>query len=72
MDFIIKLPKTGRGNIGIMVVVDRLSKMTHFLLIYDETRVEEVVRLFVDRIYCLHRLPKLFVSDRDSKFTALF
>jgi hypothetical protein len=72
MDFIIKFPKTGRGNIGIIVVVDRLSKMVHFLLIQDGTGVEEVARLFVDRIYCLHRLPKSFVSDRNSKFTASF
>jgi hypothetical protein len=46
--------------------------MTHFLPIRDGTGVEEVARLFVDRIYCLYRLSKLFVSDRDSKFTALF
>jgi hypothetical protein len=71
-DFIIKLPKTGRGNTGIMVVVDRLSKMMHFLPIRDGIGVEKVARLFVDRIYCLHGLPKSFVSDRDSKFTALF
>jgi hypothetical protein len=72
MDVIIKFPKTGRGNTGIMVVVDRLSKMTHFLPIQNGTGVEEVVRLFVDRIYCLHGLPKSFVSDRNSKFIASF
>jgi hypothetical protein len=72
MDFITKLPKTGRGNIGIIVVVDRLSKMAHFLPIHDGTGVEEVVRLFVDMIYYLHGLLKLFVLDRNSKFTVSF
>jgi hypothetical protein len=72
MDFIIKLLKTGRGNTGIMVVVDRLSKIAHFLSIRDRTEVEKVARLFVDRIYCLHRLLKSFVLDRNSKFTVLF
>jgi hypothetical protein len=47
MDFIIKLPKTGRGNTGIMVVADRLSKMVHFLLIQDGTGVEKVVSTFL-------------------------
>jgi hypothetical protein len=55
-----------------MVVVDRLSKMVHFILICDGTRVEEVARLFIDKIYCLHCLSKLFVSNRDLKFTVLF
>jgi hypothetical protein len=72
VDFIIKLSKTKRGNTGIIVVVDRLSKIAHFLPIRDGTRVEEVVRLFVNRIYCLHGLLRLFVSDRNFKFTASF
>lgn len=72
IDFMISLPKTARGHTAIMVVVDRLSKMAHFIPTRDTVTGPEVARLFVDNIYKLHGMPRDIVSDRDTKFTAGF
>ena len=72
MDFIVKLPVTKKGHDSIMVVVDRLSKMTHFIPTRTDVTASQVASLFVDNIFRLHGLPKVIVSDRDSKFTGNF
>jgi hypothetical protein len=72
MNFVTQLPKTARGKIAIMVVVDRLSKQCHLVAIRDEVTSIEMVKLFIKRIYSQHGMPRSIVSDRDSKFTAQF
>ena len=72
-DFITHLPPTARsGFTAIMVVVDRLSKMVHFLPTIDTASAEDTAALFRDRVFCLHGMPKSIVSDRDVKFTSAF
>jgi len=63
VDFITKLPVVAEKD-TILVVCDRLSKMTHFVATTEETSVEGLVRLFRDNIWKLHRLPESVVSDR--------
>jgi len=72
MDFITHLPKSPMGNDSIMVVVDRLSKMAHFLPTTIEVTAEKAARSFVDSIFRLHGMPKSIVSDRDPRFTSDF
>ena len=72
MDFIVHLPKTRSGFTAILVVVDRLSKMVHFLPTFDTATAEETAALFRDRVFCLHGMPQSIVSDRDVKFTSSF
>lgn len=72
LDFVTKLPKTQRGHTAIMIVVDRLSKMTHLVPTRDDATAEQIARLYLDRIYVQHGLPTSFISDRDSKFTSQF
>ena len=64
MDFITHLPPTRSGFTSILVVVDRLSKMVHFLPTFDTSSAEDVAALFRDRIFCLHGMPQSIVSDR--------
>ena len=72
-DSITHLPPTARsGFTAIMVVVDRLSKMVHFLPTFDTASAEDTAALFRDRVFCLHGMPKSIVSDRDAKFTSAF
>ena len=63
VDFITKLPLVARKD-AILVVCDRLSKMTHFVATIERTSAERLVRLFKDNIWKLHGLPESIVSDR--------
>jgi len=63
MDFIMPLPMTRNGHDGILVIVDRLSKMTHFAPTTSD--VDGVTaRLFMDYVFKLHGLPERVVTDR--------
>ena len=64
MDFITKLPIVA-GKDAILVICDRLSKMTHFVVTIEGTLVEGLVRLFRDNVWKLHRLPESVVSNRE-------
>ena len=72
MDFITHLPVTKAGFDAIFVVVDRLSKMAHFIPAKTtDTAADSAMRFFAS-IYRLHGLPNEIVSDRDPKFTGHF
>jgi len=64
-----KLPVVA-GKDAILVVCDRLSKMTHFVATTKGTSVEGLARLFRDNIWKLHGLPESVVSDRGPQFAA--
>jgi len=68
VDFITKLLVVA-GKDVILVVCDRLSKMTYFIAITEGTSVEGLVRLFQDNMWKLHGLPESVVSDREPQFT---
>jgi len=69
VDFIMKLLVVA-GKDAILVVCDRLSKMTHFVAIIEETSAEGLARLFRDNMWKLHRLPESVMSDRGPQFAA--
>jgi len=70
-DFITDLP-VSNGKASILVFVDRMTKMTHFILCSKSTSAPEFAQLFVSHIVRLHGLPDSIVSDRDSIFTSNF
>lgn len=72
MDFITKLPKTLDDHDSILVVVDRLSKMAHFIPTTGGIDADEAATLFFTNVFRLHGLPSSIVSDRDPKFTSNF
>jgi len=67
VDFITKLPVVA-GKDVILVVCDRLSKITHFVATMKGTSVEGLARLFRDNVWKLHELPESVVSDRRPQF----
>ena len=69
VDFITKLPVVA-GKDAILVVCDRLSKMTYFVVTTEETSVEGLARLFWDNMWKLHSLPESVISDRGPQFMA--
>ena len=60
--FIMKLLIVARKDV-IIVVYDRLSKMTHFVAIIEGTLAKGLARLFRDNVWKLHRLLESVVSD---------
>ena len=68
-DFITKLPLV-QGYNAILVVVDRLTKMVHFIPTTKETLAEDLARLFRDNMWKLHGLPKSIILDRGPQFVA--
>ena len=72
MDFIVGLPRTQLGYDSIWVVVDRLTKVAHFIPVKESYRGPKLAELYMSRIVCLHGVPKIIVSDRGSQFTSRF
>jgi len=68
-DFIMKLP-LAQGYNSILVVVDRLTKIVHFIPTTEKMLVEGLARLFRDNVWKLHSLPKSIISDRGPQFAA--
>ena len=72
MDFVFGLPRDAAGNTGIVVFVDRLSKMDHLAAVPDSIDKQGTAKLFMDRVFRQHGLPVANVSDRDPRFTGKF
>ena len=71
MDFITGLPPC-KGKSVIFVVLDRFSKVTHFLSISHPYTAHSVAQIFIDQVFKLHGMPTSIVSDRDPIFISSF
>ena len=69
VDFITKLLLVAEKN-TILVICNRLSKITHFVVTIKETSVEGLVQLFKDNVWKLYRLSKSVVLDKGPQFAA--
>jgi transposase InsO family protein len=67
MDFIVDLPKSKS-----FVVVDRLTKMAHFVPCNKTITSKETARLFLENVYKYHGLPDNIIFDRGTQFTSKF
>uniref|UniRef100_A0A8C5WCE5 Gypsy retrotransposon integrase-like protein 1 n=1 Tax=Leptobrachium leishanense TaxID=445787 RepID=A0A8C5WCE5_9ANUR len=71
MDFIVDLPPS-RQHTTIFVVVDRCTKMAHFIPAIGLPTAAQTATLFIREIFRLHGIPHSIVSDRGSQFTSRF
>jgi hypothetical protein len=72
IDFITALPKTKNGHDAIMGVVDKLSKMVHYIPCTTDITAVQAARLFFKHVVKHHGIPSIIISDRDTKFTSFF
>lgn len=71
LDFVEGLPNSN-GKDCIMVVIDKFTKVGHFIALTHSFNATHVAQLFLDNVFKLHGMPKSMVSDRDKLFTSNF
>ena len=72
MDFMTGLPRSSRGLDSIWVIVDRLTKSAHFLLVKTTYKASHYTKLYVDEIVRVHRVPMSIILDHGPQFTSHF
>nr|GEW85171.1 retrotransposon protein, putative, Ty3-gypsy subclass [Tanacetum cinerariifolium] len=72
IDFITKLPKTSSGHDSIWVIMDGLTKSTHFLAIREDYSTVKLARLYINEVVARHSVPIFIISYHDGRFTSLF
>ena len=72
MDFVVGLPKKMGKYDYIWVIVDRLTKSTHFIPVKVTYNAEKLARLYISEIVRLHGIPLSIISDRGIQFTLMF
>jgi hypothetical protein len=72
MDFIVRLPRTQAGYDLIWVIVNRLIKVAHFILVKTTYSGAKLVEFYMSRIVCLHGVSKKIMSNSGSQFTSKF
>ena len=72
MDFVTHLPKIKSGYDALLVMVDYVTKMMILRPTYSVATTVDTARLFVDSVVRAHGLPRVIVSDWDTRFTSHF
>ena len=72
MDFVTGLPKSVKGHDAIWVIVDRLTKSSHFVPIKTTFSLDRLAQLYIMEIVRLHGVPVSLVPNRDPRFTSKF
>jgi hypothetical protein len=72
MDFVVGLPRTQSGYDSIWVIMDRLTKVAHFIPVKTTYSRSQLAELYVSRIVCLHGVPEKIMSNRGTQFTSRF
>ena len=72
MDFVVGLPRTASGKDAIWVIINRLTKIAHFISIKISFSLDMLAKLYVNEIVSIHGVPVSIISDRDPRFTSRF
>jgi hypothetical protein len=72
VNFIANFPRIMKKHDSIMVVVDKLTKETHFIPVKTTHKEANIAEVYMKQIVRLHGVPNVIVSDRDQKLTSNF
>jgi transposase InsO family protein len=72
MDFVIGLSRTQKGNNSILVIIDRLTKVAHFIPVKTTFGGATLARIYLKEIVRLHGVPQRIVLNRGTQFTSKF
>ena len=72
MDFVTGLPRSPKGHEAIWVIVDRITKTTHFILVKMTYSLDQLAQIYIDEIVSLHGVTASIMSNRDPRFTSKF
>jgi len=72
IDFITSLPRSKKQNESVMVVVDKLSKVVHFIPVKSTYKAVNIVDVLMKEVFRLHGIPRIIISDKDVKFIGNF
>jgi hypothetical protein len=72
MDFVVGLPLMARKFDSIWVIVYRLSKSAHFILVHTCYDDQKYAKIYIAHVLCLHGVSKTIISDRGSQFVTYF
>jgi hypothetical protein len=72
MDFIVGSPNISLRHDSIWVIIYRLPKTAHFLLVHNTYNAKKYAEIYLDQIIRLHGVPKMIISDRGAQFIARF
>ena len=70
MDFVIGFPLSPRHHYSIWVVVDRLTKSAHFLLVHSSYTAEDYAKLYIQELVRLHGVSLSIILDRGTQHTS--
>ena len=70
MDFIIGLTRSHGHHDSIWVIIDRMTKLIHFLSVKTTPSTEDYSRLHIQEVVRIHGVPVVIISYRDAQFTA--
>lgn len=68
----VELPRFRGGFNALWVIVDRLTKSVHFILVNDSKSFDQLGQIYIKEIVRLHWVPKIIMLDRDMQFVASF
>ena len=66
------LPKSEEGYDGILIVVDRATKMVHLAAVHQTIAAAETAHVYWNTVGKIHGIPHSVVSDRDPRFVSKF
>ena len=72
MDFVVGLPRTVSRQDAVWVIIDRFSKVAHFIPISMTYSMDKLAALYIKEIVRLHGVPVSIVSNRNTRFTSRF